>query len=70
MSFLLMKNYSKSIKKYIRTEKARIRRQFLDLKRQETEIANLYKKIEQKPSEATVSEAKNNSIKSEKVTKV
>lgn len=39
-----------SDRKFIRTEKARIRRQFLDLKRQEEMIAELYKRVLGKPS--------------------
>ncbi|MEK7658374.1 MAG: hypothetical protein AAB352_00730 [Patescibacteria group bacterium] len=39
-----MKN-SKSVKKFIRTQKAQIRRQFFDVKKQEAEIAELYKKV-------------------------
>lgn len=35
----------KSIRKYIRKEKARIRKQILDKKRQEEEIAKLYQKF-------------------------
>ncbi len=35
----------KSDKKFIRTEKARIRRQFLDSKKQQEMIDNLYKKF-------------------------
>lgn len=42
----------KSDKKFIRTEKARIRRQFLDVKKQEELIDNLYKKYEKKLNQA------------------
>ena len=35
----------KSIRKFIRTEKARIRRQFLDIKKQEELIKEVYDKI-------------------------
>ena len=38
----------KSDKKFIRTEKARIRRQFLDLVKQQEMINELYKKHEKK----------------------
>lgn len=38
----------KSIRKYIRREKARIRREVLDLKEQERLISELYKKIFEK----------------------
>ena len=39
----------KSDKKFIRLEKARIRRQFLDIKKQEELIDNLYKKFIKQP---------------------
>ena len=35
----------KSLRKYIRQEKARIRREVLDIKKQEELIAELYKKL-------------------------
>jgi hypothetical protein len=35
----------KSLRKYIRNEKARIRRQFLDLAKQKEMINNLYQKV-------------------------
>src|SRR3989344_7513308 len=38
-------NLKKSDKKHIRTEKARIRRQFLDVAKQEEMITELYKKM-------------------------
>jgi len=38
-------NLTKSTRKFIRSEKARIRRQFLDFKKQEELITELYKKI-------------------------
>lgn len=50
MSFLFIdmsKKMPKSIRKFIRREKARIRRQFLDVKKQEEQIAGLYKKIKE-----------------------
>ena len=37
--------YPKSVKKYIRTQKALIRRQFFDTKKQEEMIAEMYKKL-------------------------
>lgn len=37
-------NLPKSVRKFIRLEKARIRSQFLDVKKQEELIAELYKK--------------------------
>lgn len=42
------KRLPKSIRKYIRLEKARIRRQFLDSKEQEKLISELYKNISKK----------------------
>ncbi len=39
------KRMPKSIRKFIRKEKARIRREFLDTKEQEKRISGLYKKI-------------------------
>ena len=41
----MTKTFSKSVKKHIRTEKARIRRQFWDIKKQKEAIDNLYKSI-------------------------
>ena len=38
------KRLPNSLRKYIRQEKARIRRQFLDLEEQKRQIAELYKK--------------------------
>lgn len=38
-------NLPKSIRKYIRKEKARIRREILDVEKQKEEIAKLYKKV-------------------------
>ena len=45
------KNLPKSVRKFIRREKARIRREVLDLKEQEKEIKQLYpvrKSVEQR----------------------
>jgi hypothetical protein len=39
------KRMSKSVRKYIRLEKARIRRQVLDIKKQGELISDLYKKL-------------------------
>jgi len=39
------KKLSNSVRKYIRGEKARIRRQIFDVKKQNLEIEELYKKI-------------------------
>ena len=37
--------FSKSVKKFIRTQKAQIRRQFLDVKKQEEMIKEMYNKL-------------------------
>lgn len=42
------KKFSKSICKYIRKEKARIRREVLEMKEQEKQIQELYQKINSK----------------------
>jgi len=47
---------TKSVKKFIRKEKARIRAQFLDVQKQQEQIAELYKKIFSQP--AVVAEPK------------
>ncbi len=39
------KKLSKSVRKYIRREKARIRRQFFDIKEQEESIKQLYQRF-------------------------
>ena len=41
----MKKKLSKSLRKHIRKEKARIRRQILDFKEQEGQISELYKKF-------------------------
>jgi hypothetical protein len=45
-----------SVRKFIRTEKARIRRQFLDVKRQDEEIIQLYKRLINDPTAEKVKE--------------
>jgi len=55
----------KSDKKFIRTEKARIRSQFLDIKKQEELIDNLYKKFLPQPKTARTEEIKE--VKKEEV---
>jgi len=42
---MVEKKLPKSLKKYLRKEKARIRREVLDLKKQEELIQKLYQKI-------------------------
>ncbi len=55
---------AKSIQKYIRQEKARIRREVLDLSEQKKLIDELYKKVIKSPKiKEPVSETKNKSIK-------
>jgi uncharacterized protein with ACT and thioredoxin-like domain len=59
-----MKNLSKSTKKYIRTEKARIYREIFDIKEQKKLIDELYKKVIKSPKiKEPVSKTKNKSIK-------
>jgi len=53
----------KSIKKYIRKEKARIRREVLDLKEQEKKIQNLYENIFKKFKKIAINKKKFNSKK-------
>lgn len=48
---VLKKRLPKSIRKFIRKEKARIRREVLDLKEQEKLISELYKKFLKIPAE-------------------
>ncbi|OGZ72473.1 MAG: hypothetical protein A2908_02820 [Candidatus Staskawiczbacteria bacterium RIFCSPLOWO2_01_FULL_38_12b] len=54
----------KSDKKFIRTEKARIRRQFLDVKKQEELIDKLYEKFSGKPGANQIID-ENTSVKKE-----
>lgn len=63
-----MKN-SKSVKKFIRTQKAQIRRQFFDTKKQREMIATMYRKVsgtqnaEEKAAEAVALTDKQNTKK-------
>jgi hypothetical protein len=50
------KKMPKSVRKFIRTEKARIRRQFFDTKKQESEIVQLYKRLANDPTAEKVKE--------------
>ena len=61
----------KSIRKYIRKEKARIRREVLDLKEQEEMINKMYQNILNKPENKTksVKEDKKTEKKEDKVKK-
>ncbi len=45
------KRLPKSIRKYIRFQKSRIRREFLDIKKQKEEIDKIYQKIYNKGNE-------------------
>jgi hypothetical protein len=45
VEFVMIKKYSNSVRKFIRLEKARIRRQFFDVKKQEELIKEVYNKI-------------------------
>jgi len=45
--------FSHSVKVLIRNKKAQIRRQFWDIKKQDEEIAELYKRISHKEAEPT-----------------
>jgi len=61
---VVMENLSKSTRKYIRTEKARIHREIFDIKEQEKLIDELNKKVIKSPKiKEPVSETKNKSIK-------
>ena len=63
----------KSTRKFIRTEKARIRRQFFDYKKQQEMIGKIYSDISKKPEAsskpAEVKEAKPEKIAEKKDTK-
>lgn len=48
-----MKRIPRSLRKYIRKEKARLRREVLDLKEQEKQIKELIKKFQKNPLAAT-----------------
>ena len=41
----IVKTYTKSVKKFIRSEKARIRRQFFDVKKQDELIKEVYNRV-------------------------
>ena len=41
----MTKQFPKSIRKFLRTQKAKIRRKFFDMRTQEEEIKKLYQKI-------------------------
>lgn len=49
------KRMPKSVRKFIRKEKARIRREILDIKEQEGLISELYQKLQRKPVPAASS---------------
>lgn len=68
--FIIMeirKKLPNSIRRFIRTQKAQIRCQFFDTKKQETEIAEMYKKLLQNPEKSAkikeeVKEAEKNQV--------
>ncbi len=61
---VVMENFPKSTRKYIRTEKARIHREIFDIKEQKKSIDELYKKVIKSPKiKEAVSETKNKSAK-------
>ena len=45
VAFIMKKKMPNSLRKFIRLEKARIRRTFSDIKEQEKQIEELYKKL-------------------------
>lgn len=68
------KHMPKSIRKFIRKEKARIRRSVLDIKEQKRLISELYQKLQRKPAPAASSKKdiknKQSAVPSSKKTKV
>lgn len=55
---ITMKKMPNSTRKFIRTQKAQIRRQFFDVKKQQEQIALLYKKISETSKVEQAKEAK------------
>jgi hypothetical protein len=49
-----IKKLPRSTKKYVRFQKARIRREFLDKEKQDEEIKKLYEKFIQKPVKSEI----------------
>jgi len=45
LEFVMIKKYSKSVRIFIRNQKAQIRRQIFDVKKQEELIKEMYNKI-------------------------
>ncbi len=60
----------KSDKKFIRTEKARIRSQFLDIKKQDELINNLYKKFIPSPKGAEINAESHGNEKAQEPKKI
>lgn len=54
--FMAKSPFAKSQRKFIRKEKARIRREFWNSKKQEEEIQKLYEKVSGKPKVAEIKE--------------
>ncbi|MBI2049906.1 MAG: hypothetical protein HYT35_00400 [Candidatus Staskawiczbacteria bacterium] len=62
MEKIVFKKLPNSTRKFVRSEKARIRRQFFDYKKQQEAIANMYNKILNPPM-AVAKKAKTKGIK-------
>jgi len=60
---MIMKRLPNSIRKFIRKEKARIRREVLDLKEQEEKISNLYQKFIKKEIKTEIKKLTEEKIK-------
>ena len=61
------KRMPRSIRKFIRREKTRIRREVLDAKKQKELIAGLYQKVQNKPAPAVSSKQKNKNRQPEEI---
>ncbi len=72
INFCIMrkKRMPKSTRKFIRREKARIRREFLDIKEQEDKIKQIYQKFPKTKNKELKKTKKKKAIKKEKTTKV
>lgn len=71
----MFKKLPQSTRKFIRSEKARIRSQFLDIKKQEEQIVDLYKRISGDASvevktEAKVEKSKKIEVKKDKTKRI
>jgi hypothetical protein len=73
MSFFIMESFKKlpnSVRKFIRTRKAQIRRQFWDIKKQNEEIMAMYKKLSEVAVKATPVPEIKKEVKTKPKTKV